>query len=155
MSNMLPQESVDALRISTDVSIDVYGMSCSLYVPNNLTPVMQQDTYTKPSDYTFDRYVTKVWIEWPQGKRQLAKQGVFTEDEIPMKAHFSNVIRDPFGTLNDVTITIGSWFRLDAQYIAFNKHAQSEFEIIDVLAEHMANKLVKRSFKIAARRVKH
>ena len=155
MSNMLPQETVDAFRISTDVSIEAYGSQCILYVPNNLTAVMQQDTYTKPSDYTYDRYITKVWIEWPAGKRQLAKQGVFTEDEIPMKAHFSNVIRDSFGTLNDVTITIGSYFKLEAQYIAFNKLATSEFEIVDVLAEHMANKLVKRSFKIVARRVKH
>jgi hypothetical protein len=155
MSDMLPQNTVDALRISTDVSIDVYGMDCTLYVPNNLATVLQQDAYTKPSDYTYNTYYTKVWIEWPAGKRQLSKNGVFTEDEIPMKAHFSNAIKDPFGTLNDVTITIGSWFKLTAQYIAFNKNATSEFEIVDVLAEHMANKLVKRSFKVVARRVKH
>lgn len=154
MSDMLPQATVNVLRSYTDVSIDVYGMDCTLYIPSNLTNVMQQDVYTKPEDYTFNQYNTKVWIEWPTNKRQLAKLGVFTEEEIPIIAHFSNTVKDPFGTATDVDITIGSWFKLTAQYISRDKQATNEFEIVDVLATHMANKLAKRSFKIVARRVK-
>ena len=154
MSNMIPQASVNALRHSTDISIENYGMECTLYIPNNLSTVMQNDVYTKPSDYTFDIYNTKVWIEWSPNKRQLAKQGVFTEDTLPIIAHFSNVVRDPFGTLCDVDITLGSYFKLEVQYTYLNKLATSEFDIVDVLASYMANKLIKKSFRIAARRVK-
>lgn len=154
MSNMIPQESADAFRIFTNVSVENYGMPCTLYVPNNLTATMLRDTYTKPSDYVFDEYDTKVWIEWAPNKRQLAKLGLFAEEETPMLAHFSNVFRGPFQDLHDLDITIGSYFEIGVQYITKLKEYVSEFDIVDVMATGMANKLMTKVFKIAPRRVK-
>ena len=154
MSNMLPQASVDVFRMFTNVSIDNYGMPCTLYIPNNLTTVLPNDAYVKSTDYTFTEYDTKVWIQWSPDKRQLAKLGIFSEDETPMIAYFSNIFRDNFHNYKDLDITIGSYFKIDIQYITQFKEYTNEFDIVDVKAVGMANKLITKIFKIAPRRVK-
>lgn len=154
MSNMLPQAAVNAMRVFTNVAIEAFGMPCTLYVPNNLSTVIEEDAYVKPSDYTFTEYDTKVWIEWSPNKRQLSKLGIFAEGETPMLAHFSNIFRSSFQDYDDLDITIGSYFTIDAQYTANLKEATNAFDIVDVVASGMANKLIKKMFKIAPRRVK-
>ena len=155
MSDMLPQASVDVFRSFTNVSIDLYGMPCTLYIPTNLTSVLPNDAYTKPSDYTFDEYDTKVWIEWTPNKKQLAKLGIFVEEgDQPMLAHFSNIFKTSFQNFQDLDITIGSYFKIDMQYITQFKEYTNEFDVVDVKAVGMANKLITKVFKIAPRRVK-
>lgn len=154
MSGMLPQRLVTTLRKFTNVAVDVYGMPCTLYVPSNMDTVDASDVYAKPGDFTYTAYETKVWVEWSPNKHRLRKLGLFVEDENPMIAWFSNVVLDKFGAETELDICIHSYFVLPTQYIPGNATETEEFELVDVLVPSMADKLVRKCFKIAARRIK-
>lgn len=153
MSNMLPQRTVDVLRKFTNVSIDAYGMPCTLYVPSNMDDVELLDVYAKPGDHVYTQYTTKVWVEWSPNKHRLRKLGLFVENETPMIAWFSNIVKDQFGNEIDLDICVRSYFVLPTQYIPGNLSETEEFELVDVLVPSMADKVVRKCFKIAARRV--
>ena len=153
--SLLPQRMVNGFRQFSDLSVEAYGMPCVLYIPSNLTTVLVNDVYTKPSDYTFTKYDTKVWIEWSPNKYQLSKLGMYTENELPMLAYFSNVLRTAFQSYDDLDITIGSYFTIDIQYITQFDKITNEFDIVDVRALGMRDKLALKVFKIVPRRVKN
>lgn len=155
--SLLPQQMINGFRQFTNISVEAYGIDCKLYIPNNLSTVLVKDAYTKPSDYTFDEYDTKVWIEWAApNKHQLAKLGMYVEDETNvLLAYFSNVLRTAFQSYDDLDITIGSYFSVDVQYITQFQTVSNEFDIVDVRLLGMADKAAIKIFKIAPRRVKN
>lgn len=151
---LLPQRAINVFRKNTNVALDTFGMDCTLYVPSNMDTVSELDIYAKPSDYTFTRYETKVWVEWSPNRHRLRKLGIFMEDETPAIAWFSNTIKDAFGNETDMDICIKSYFVLQTQYIPANAADTEEFELVDVIVPSMADKLVRKCFKIAPRRQK-
>lgn len=151
---LLPQRLINSFRGFTNVALDTYGMDCTLYIPSNMNTVETSDIYAKPSDYTFDQHFTKVWVEWAPNKHRLRKLGIFMEDETPIIAWFGNITRNPLGLGDDIDICIKSYFVLPTQYIPLQDLDTEEFEIVDVLIPSMADKVVRKCFKIAPRRIK-
>jgi len=66
MSKMIPRRSIDVLRNYVDVSLDNYGIDCTLYIPDaaSYNAAERLDVYATPDDYTYVPYTTKVFIEW-------------------------------------------------------------------------------------------
>lgn len=153
MSNMIPQETVDAIRRMQDVSVDNFGIDCTLHVPNNKEEVDDNTIYTTPSDYTFTTYTTRVSIEWSPNKYRLRKLGIFVEDDTPIIAWFSNRIKDADGFDADVDIKINSYFSIATQFIPREMDTE-EFEVIDIMVPSMHDAAAVKAYKIAPRRKK-
>ena len=153
MSRMIPQETVQALRQFNDTVVGLYGIDCTLYQLSNANAVEALGIYSKPSDSTFTEYTTTVFIEWSPSAKKLRKLGLFVEDEIPILAWFSNQFESVQRNVTDLDIVIGSYFKVDVQYIP-DDYDTDEFEIIDVVIRAMHDALVLKCFKIAPRRVK-
>jgi len=151
MSKMIPQETVDGLRQFTNISVDTYGIDCTLYIPTNLDTIEQNDVYIKPSDYQYINYTTKVFLEWAPNQARLRKLGIYTEDELPLIAWFSNVIKNDDGSETEVDIIIGSYFVVNPQFIPDNVDAE-EFDIVDVLIRGMHDKVALKTYRCAPRR---
>jgi len=148
MSKMIPQATVNVMRNFLDISVDLYGIDCVLYIPNNISTVVNYDIYAKPADYSYDTYNTQVWIQWTPNKHRLRRLGLFLEDETPILAWFKNVING-----QNIDITISSWFKIDTQYVP-DKYDTEEFEIVDIIIPGMHDAVITKFYKIAPRRVK-
>jgi len=154
MSNMIPDETVTALRNFNDISVENYGISCTLYIPTNSDTVDANDIYVKPSDYAYTTYSDqKVVIYWSPNQKQLRKLGIFTEDELPIVAFFKNTYKDVAG--NDINLDV-----IKASYIVINmefipeQYDTEEFEVVDVVIAHAHDATAVRAYKLAPRRVK-
>ena len=146
MSLLLPQETIDTLRTFNDLSVDLYGIDCILYVPNNENTIDPNAIYDVNSTVlTYDRFNSKVFIEWSPNIKELKKLGIFTEGELPIIAYFRNYPR----------VVIGSYISIALQYIPrqfdFNT---GEFSIVDVVVKGLYNAEVTKAYKIAPRRKK-
>jgi len=137
MSRMIPQRVADALRQLTDLSVDLYGIDCTLFVNTNPETIENNDVYAKPSDYTFREYHTKVWVDWSPNKQRLRKLGLFIEDELPIIAWFSNKISDVNSNIADIDIIVGSYFQVDVQYIPLDQAATNLKLLILLYQVHM------------------
>lgn len=154
MSRMIPQRTVNTLRQYTNLAVDLYGIDCFLYVNSNPNTVANLDEYATPADMTFRRYSTKVWIDWSPNKHQLRKMGIFVEDQTPMICYFSNKIADENSNTADIDIIIGSYFKIDMQYIPLKQIDSDEFELIDVIIPSAHDAVITKYFEFAPRRVK-
>lgn len=143
MSTQLPKSIIEALRTNNDISVNTFGYDCELYIPNNLEEVESRDIYAKPSDSTFDSSHEKVFLTFSPTIKQLQRLGIFTEDSIPIVAWFRN----------DPEIVIGSWFKLNVEYIP-NVLDSEEFEITDVVVPGASNLIALRYYSVVPRRVK-
>lgn len=154
MSRMIPQRVADTLRQYNDLSVDLYGIDCSLFINTNPNVVANLDEYAKPSDYAFKEYKTKVWVDWSPNKHRLRKLGLFVEGELPILAWFSNKIFDTTSNVADIDVIPGSYFTVDIQYIPLNEVKADEFEIVDIIIPSAHDAVITKYFKIAPRRVK-
>ena len=142
MSKMIPQETVNALRGFGNISVDIYGIDCTLYVANNWDSVECNDAYFQPSMLTFTEHETLVFIEWSPDSKRLRKLGLYTEQDIPLIAWFKN----------EFDISIGSYFKVNLQYIPI-QYKTDEFEITDVLIKHMHDAEIINAYKAVPRRI--
>lgn len=151
---MIPQETVDAFRQHTDVTLDIYGIPCTLHIPTNFDAVQLKDIYSEPGDYEYTDYSTNVIVEWSPNVSRLKALGMFSEGEaLPIIAKFPNKIPDINGTPQSVDIIKGSYFEVGMQYIPSSIVADS-FEIIDILLPRKQDAIIFQLYKIAPRRVK-
>lgn len=148
MSRMIPQQIVDALRQQVDISVDLYGIDCTLYIPTNLNTTELLDVYATPADVTYEEYSTQVWIEWSQNKHKLRRLGLYFEDDVPVVAWFKNKIDG-----NSVDILVGSYFRVSTQFTPDNVDSDA-FDLVEVVLPNMHDAEITKFFKIAPRRVK-
>ena len=153
MSNMIPRETIDALRIQNNVVIDNYGIECALYIPSNDTTVEKLDIYAKPSDRTYTQYTAKVFIEWNPSAYRLKKLGVFTEDLLPMLVWFSNKATNSEDDEVDVDIIIGSYFTITPEFIPNNEEGLEGFEIVNNVVKGMHDAIILKGFSAVPRRV--
>ena len=148
MSLIFNPALVQTLRRMNDVVVNLFGVDCTLHIPNNLDTEEKKDLDSDPSDLTFDEYKTKVFLELSQDKKKLRKLGIYTEDDAPMLAWFK-IRPEP---------VIRSWFKIDFRYPTDNpfKDAWDDdtFEIVDVIAKYMHDIEVIKLYKIAPRREK-
>lgn len=149
MSGILPIETIRNLRKFNDLAINMYGIACDIYVPNNLTALEPQDAYLDPATITYTEYLNqKVWVEFfPKDLYRLRKAGVFSENELPITAYFKAIPQ----------VTIKSYIKVPIEYIPASMFvdpvtATSEFEIVDVVMVGTIDAEILHRFKLAPRR---
>lgn len=148
MSNMIPRETIDVMRNFNDVTIDIYGIACTLYIPSNIASVDLANIYTINQQPTFSAgFASKVFIEWKPDQKRLQKMGVYSENETPMIAYFKQL---PNGI---ITLPIKSYFTLPLEYVPTTIDTD-QFEIIDVIINKMHDAVIAKAYKIAPRRKK-
>ena len=162
MSKMIPVQSVAAFRQQQDVSVDIWGIPCDLFIPSNLNSVEDDDQYGDDSQYTYDQYTTLVWIVFNPESRRLRKLGMYVEDETPMLASFKSTAIDNSDGSEDgdeveVDVTIGSYIRVDITYVPTEATSDEthyeEFEVADVALGPLHDSTVSKVYKLVARRV--
>jgi len=142
---LIPDELIDAIRGFSDLTVDCYGIDCTLYIPTNLTTVESEDIYRNDANITYKNFLSqKVWINWAEkDMNRLRKLGLFTEDTAPIIAYFKNY----------PVVTLGSYIKVETRYIP-NSFDTDEFEVIDLLAKNTYNSETIRAYKLAPRRYK-
>lgn len=148
MSRIIPQAITNSLRSFNDLCVTNYGIPCTLFKLKNPEIVDSKDVYTKPSDFIFEQFETLVWIEWSPNHKRLKFLGIFVEGETPLVAWFRNKIIDLNGIEQDVTIPVGSKFKIPLQFIPSSTDSD-EFEIIDVVIKALHDSVVLKLYKIA------
>ena len=144
MSKMIPQETINVLRNNNDISVDIFGIGCTLNIPTNKTAVEGKDAFVTEDDYAFKTYEDHmVIIEWSPDSKRLRKLGVFTEDDIPLICWFKN----------DPEVIVGAYFTIETQYIPDSMDTDT-FEVVDVMIRGMHDKVALRGYVAAPRRVR-
>jgi len=154
MSDMLPQRSINALRKQNDISVDLYGIDCDLYIPNNLSDMDAYDVYDDHADYEYDHYITKVWVEWSPNMYRLRAMGLYSEGDLPVLARFGKQAIADNDTIVNVDILVKSYIIVDPQYVPDNFEGYDEFEIVDLVGGNMHDAVIAKQYKLAPRRIK-
>lgn len=143
--SILPDKTIDIIRTFNDLAVDVYGISCILYVPNNLTALEGHDMYTVTTEMTYTSYEEqKVWIEWAtKDIERLRKMGIFSEGDLPITAYFKNTPE----------IILHSYIKVPTRYIP-DVYDTDEFEVVNFIMVNTYNAEVFRRFKMAPKREK-
>jgi len=156
MSKMLPQASVDAFRKQVNVTLDMYGIDTTLYIPSNrsVTAIEQLDIYEVPEvDLDYVQYSTTVFIEWAVTTWRLKKLGLYTEHALPIVAWFPNeATRASDSVLVDIDIIRESYFTISQQFVPDQYGETSSFEIINVGIKGMHDAVIRKAYNIAPRR---
>lgn len=158
MSQQIPRETIDALRKQVNVSLDNFGVDCDLYIPNNLSDTETFDIYQTPSDYTFDHYTSKVFINWNPNIYRLKAKGLYTEGELPIMVHFPYEAVDDEGATIEVEILRHSYFSIEPEFVPDDFEGSSghvgleEFELVDVVADKFHDAVIVKSWKAVPRR---
>ncbi len=160
MSKMIPRETIDVFRHQVDVSLDNYGISCTLYIPTNTSydDAEKLDVFAKPSDYEFISYSAKVFIEWQPSVYRLKKLGMFVEGNLPILAWFGNKATalegSQIGQEVDIDIVKQSYFEINPEYIPSNFIGADQFEVINPIIKGIHDAVILQGFSIAPRRIK-
>jgi hypothetical protein len=157
---MIPQEVVDVLRNQVDVSLDNYGISCTLYLPTNTSydTAEKLDVFAEPEDLSFTSYSAKVFIEWQPTAYRLKKLGLFVEGNLPILAWFGNKATaldgSEAGQEVDVDIVRLSYFTINPEFIPNNYIGVEQFEILNPIIKGMHDMVIMQGYSIAPRRIK-
>lgn len=152
MSKMVPRRSIDALRHQVDVSIDLWGIECELYLLTNAEDIESLDIYAGPTDMEYEKYDTMVFIQWTPSTYRLKKLGVFVENELAILVRLPSQCTDKNGELVDVDILKGSFIRVPLEYVPSNLQKSSEFELVDQLITKMHDAAIVKAWKAVPRR---
>lgn len=154
MSRMIPPETVAALRKFNDISVDNYGIDCTLYVPTNADAIDAIDVYATPADVTYTTYLNQtVLMLWAPNQKMLRKLNIFTEDELPILAFFKNTYKDVAGNDVPLQVIIGSYVVIPFNFVP-STYETAEFEVVDIIIRHAHDATVTLAYKMAPRRVK-
>lgn len=146
MSAILPKATTDALRQFNDLAVSLYGIDCTVWIPNNLTTLEPTDMYISPDAIAYTEYkFQRVWFEW-QAKDiyKLRKSNAFAESDPPITARF----------LSTTPVIVNSYITLPIEY-ANNQYNTLEFECVNLIMEGTYNAEIYDRFKMAPRRKKN
>ena len=145
MSNLIPQTTINTIRTFNDLAVKLLGISCTLFVPTNLTVLETNDMYIAPADIVYKSYPQQpIWIEWAiKDLYRLRKLGIFSEQEAPIIAWFKN----------EPEVILGSYVKIETRYIP-DSYDTDEFEVVNVIMKNQYNSEIYRCFKMAPRRAK-
>ena len=153
MSKMIPRETIDVLRDYVDISLSSYGIDCTLYIPTNTSTVEKYDVFAKPSDFQYNKYTGKVFIEWNPSTYRLKKLGVFVEDLLPILVWFGNKALDEQSQEVEVDILIGSYFEIEPEFIPSDQKKIAQFELVNSVIKGMHDAVIYKGFSAVPRRV--
>jgi hypothetical protein len=136
-----------------DVSVRLYGIDVTLFVPSNWDDVDQNTMYHVPAqEFTFTEYVTRAFIEWSPSIHRLKNFGIVTEGELPILCYME--FPKDLGSFESYPDTIiGSWIRVPLQYVQRYRDTD-EFEIVDNFVRGMHDAVAVSCLKLAPRREK-
>ena len=145
MSTLLPKATIETLKQFNDLGVKLYGIDCTLYIPNNLTTLEPTDMYISPDTILYTEHPhQKIWLEWyDKALVKLRRANAYAEDSPPITARF----------LSYINVLVNSYIVLPTEYEG-NQYKTLEFEIVDVVLEHTYDAEVYRKFKLAPRRKK-
>ena len=152
MSKLVPQETVDAIRNTVNVILDIGGFPCTLYIPSNYEDVLNVDAYSKTTDYEFEAYTCNVSISWSPNKYHLQKLGLFVEGELPILVTLPNKAINSSAVLVNVDIIPGSYIKVPISYLPSDRSDSDEFELADTPIESMHEIAIKQRYKAVPRR---
>lgn len=155
MSKMIPRETIDALRHQVDISLDNFGIDCTLYIPDpdSYNAAEKLDVFATPNDYSYTEYSAKVFIEWNPSTYRLKKLGVFVEDSIPILAWFGNKAVNQADEKVDVDVILHSYFEISPEFIPENQQVTQQFEIVNNIVKGLHDAVIRKGYVIVPRRV--
>ena len=146
MSIILPKATLDVMKTFNDLGVNLFGINCVLYVPNNLTTLEPTDMYSTPDMVTYTEHRNqKVWFEWHNSKTiaKLRRNNAFVENEPAIVARF---------TIEPEVLT-NSYVVLPVEY-ENNQYNTLEFECVNIILDNLYDVEIYRSFKMQPRRLK-
>ena len=146
MSILLPKATLDVMKQFNDLGVNLYGINCTLYIPNNLTTLESTDMYASPDAIAYTEYRNqKVWFEWHKSKTiaKLRRNNAFVENEPAIVARFTN----------DPEVIVNSYVVLPVEY-SNNQYNTLEFECVNVILDNLYDTEIYRTFKMQPRRAK-
>ena len=158
MSNMIPRETIDQLRNYVDISLDAYGIDCTLYIPTAATYAAAEklDVFSTPADYDFVSYTAKVFIHWTPSIWKLKKLGLFVEGQLPILAYFPNKVKYADGSNEgdsvEVDIVQRSYIRILPEFIPDDVEGVEEYEIVNVGTKNMQDAICVQIYSLVPRR---
>lgn len=152
MSKMIPRNLIDALRQHHDISIDICGFECDLYIPTNMVDVEPLDAYVETEDYEYIHYMGMVFIEWKPSVYRLKKLGIFVEGESPLIVKVKRTAIDDNGETVDVDVIVGSYIKPPIEYIPDNKVKLATFDLTEMIIPKAHDAAIITSWKATARR---
>ena len=150
---MIPQQSVDALRGYSDVSVDAFGIACEIFIPNNFEVVQANDVYATPADYTYTHYTSLIFVVWSPTTKQLKLLGLYNEDELPIVAYLKNTAVNDNNEIVEVDVSIRSYVTIQHQFIPGKYGNFTSFEIVDKLIPHAHDATIINAYRLSPRRV--
>lgn len=160
MSRMIPRETIDALRIQVNVSLDNYGIDSILYLPTSVSYVASEkkDVFAVPADLTYTTYDCKVFIEWGVSVYRLKQLGLYTEDMLPIVAWFPNVAIGREGSEIGAEVAIDvirrSYFTVSPEFIPGNYVGSEAFEVVNPVVKGIHDAILVQGWSIVPRRIK-
>jgi len=161
MSKLIPRRTIDAIRHMMDVSLDIIGIACTLYIPTNttLSTAEKLDVWSHHSDLAYLSYSAMVYIDWKPKITRLRKLGLFKKDTaLPILARFGNKATPLTGSLagveTEVDIHKQSYFTITPEFIPEDYSGVEEFEVVDIAIDAFHDAALKKVYSIAPRRVK-
>jgi len=160
MSKLIPRETIDVLRQHINIGMDMLGIECTLYIPNDasLENAEGLDMYEVASrDLTFVSYSTQCFIEWNPNKYRLRKLGIYVEDELPILVWVPLLVTalegTEVGTEVEVDTVHRSYLSIAPEFVPADVTAVQEFEIVDVIVKGTHDAVVLKGMKCVPRRV--
>lgn len=152
MSRLFPTALANNIRHMLDVSVDIYGIECQLFIPTNLQTMLEEGVYADPADYTYEEYTAKVIIEWNPNIHRLRAKGLFLEEEAPIIARFSSKgLKSGETEQRDIEVIAKSYISLSVGYVPPNVKTD-KFDVVDITAEGMQDVNVLKMWKLTPRR---
>lgn len=146
MSTLLPKATLDVMRQFNDLGVSLYGINCTLFIPNNLTTLEPTDMYQSPDAVAYTEHRNqKVWFEWHNSKTiaKLRRNNAFVENEPAIVARFTN----------EPEVLVNSYVVLPVEY-SNNQYNTLEFECVNVVLDNLYDVEIYKSFKMQPRRAK-
>lgn len=144
--SLLPLQTINTIRNNINVSIDVAGFDCELFILNNVR-AQERDIYGEtPKPQYNGPFTTRVWVEWRADQRRLRSLGITVEGKTPLIAWVKNNKEFP-------ALTMGSYFKVPINY-APDAYKCENFELVDRVVKQMYNAVVVECWQIAPLRAK-
>ena len=137
--SLFPLKTIDAIRQHIDTVIEVYGIPCKVYIPENIAQRESLDIYDERPRLVYSKVVgTKVWIEWQPDAKRLRKLGIFVEEQVPIIAWFKG-IQD---------LQRNAYFKIDIRLIPEGLPTVERYELVDRLIRKVYTSIVMECWKV-------
>lgn len=142
--SQLPKETLDTLRSYNDISVDIYGFDCDLFVPNNLNANENDDVYKVATDNNYTGVKTKVFVEWTPNIHKLRKMGIYADEgSLPILGWFKELPE----------VKRGTFVRFREGLVPIH-YGTADFEVVDIEIRAMYDSAVLQVYKLVPTRRK-